>query len=104
MSWSPTIAPHNDFETVYLVMVMALCGWVGWRRDGFSLLPFVVIFAAVVVDTALNEIWGSSRLLGLWTVLLIVGPALAYIVGLGASFVCLASWACASFVCSASWA
>jgi hypothetical protein len=83
MSWSPTTAAHGDFETVYLVMAMALCGSLGWRRDGFFLLPFVVIVAAIVVDVALNEIWGSSRLLGRWTLVLIVGPALAYIVGLG---------------------
>ena len=82
MSWSPMTAPHGDFETAYLVMAMALCGWLGWRRDGFFLLPFVVIIVAV--DTALNEILGSSRLLGRWTVVLIVGPSLAYIVGLGA--------------------
>jgi hypothetical protein len=84
MSWSPTTAPHGDFETVYLVMAMAVCGWVGWRRDGFFFLPFVVIGVALVVDVALNDIFGSPRLLGRWTVVLIVGPALAYIVGLGA--------------------
>jgi hypothetical protein len=83
MSWSPTTLPHSAFETVYVVMAMALCGWLGWRRDGFFLLPVVVI-VPVVVDVALNEILGSSRLLGRWTVVLIVGPALAYIVGPGA--------------------